>query len=81
MVAPPALAVLPGKGSGFTITPYSAGHMVGGAMWRVSLDEEDIVYAVDYNHKRERHLNASVLEAAFSRPAVLITGLCVYPSV
>ena len=34
--------------------------------------EEDIVYAVDYNHKRERHLNGCVLEQ-ISRPALLIT--------
>ena len=34
--------------------------------------EEDIVYAVDYNHKRERHLNGCVLES-ISRPALLIT--------
>ena len=34
--------------------------------------EEDIVYAVDYNHKRERHLNGCVLET-ISRPALLIT--------
>jgi Cft2 family RNA processing exonuclease len=31
------------------------------------------VYAVHYNHRREAHLNAAVLESAFLRPAVLIT--------
>ena len=44
-----------GKGHGLTITPYAAGHMVGGAMWMIVKDgEEDIIYAVDYNHKKER---------------------------
>lgn len=45
---------LSGKGEGFTITPYNAGHLVGGAVWRIYRDSEEIVYAVDYNHKNER---------------------------
>eukprot|EP00877_Chromochloris_zofingiensis_P014690 jgi/Chrzof1/9475/Cz04g04140.t1 len=64
---------LSGKGEGFTITPYNAGHLVGGAVWRIYRDSEEIVYAVDYNHKNERHLNGSHLEGLFSRPALLIT--------
>ena len=44
-----------GKGHGLTITPYPAGHMVGGTIWKIVKDgEEEIVYAVDYNHKKER---------------------------
>ena len=44
-----------GKGHGLTITPYAAGHMVGGTMWKIIKDGvEDIIYAVDYNHKKER---------------------------
>lgn len=44
-----------GKGHGLTITPHAAGHMVGGAMWKIIKDgEEVIIYAVDYNHKKER---------------------------
>ena len=40
-----------------TITPLPAGHMIGGAIWKISKEgEEEIVYAVDYNHKRERSL-------------------------
>lgn len=47
--------LLPGKGHGLTITPYAAGHMIGGTMWKIVKDgEEDIIYAVDYNHKKER---------------------------
>ena len=53
---------------------------MGGSAWRITLDEEDIVYAVDYNHKKEQHLNGTVLESAFSRPAVMITGAHPKPS-
>ncbi|KAL5463818.1 hypothetical protein EMCRGX_G032755 [Ephydatia muelleri] len=64
---------LKGKGHGLTITPFAAGHMVGGTMWKIVKDgEEDIVYAVDYNHKKERHLDGAVLET-LSRPSLLIT--------
>lgn len=41
-------------------------------MWRITKNEEDIVYAVDYNHKKERHLNGTVLET-LSRPFIFIT--------
>ena len=45
----------PGKGQGLQITPTGAGHMIGGSIWKIVKDgEEDIVYALDYNHKKER---------------------------
>lgn len=35
--------------------------MVGGTMWKIVKDgEEDIIYAVDYNHKKERYVNVQV---------------------
>jgi len=51
---------------------YSAGHMLGGALWHLKCETDEIVYAVDYNHRKERHLNPSVLETLV-RPSVLIT--------
>ena len=37
--------------------------MIGGAMWKIVKEgEEDIVYAVDVNHKKERHLNGADVE-------------------
>eukprot|EP00794_Sanderia_malayensis_P003077 gene3078-3542_t len=64
---------LKGKGHGLSITPYAAGHMIGGTMWKIMKEgEEDIIYAVDYNHKKEIHLNGAVLET-LSRPSLLIT--------
>ena len=57
---------LKGKGLGLTITPLAAGHMLGGTIWKIVKDgEEDIVYAVDYNHKKEIHLNGCDLERWF----------------
>jgi len=36
--------------------------MVGGAMWRIVKEgEEDIIYAVDYNHKKERYCNGMLI--------------------
>lgn len=44
-----------GKGHGIQITPLPAGHMLGGTIWKIIKDgDEEIVYAVDYNHKKER---------------------------
>lgn len=64
---------LSGKGYGLTITPLPAGHMIGGTIWKiVKVGEEDIVYAVDFNHKKERHLNGCELER-LQRPSLLIT--------
>ncbi|CAG7660639.1 unnamed protein product [Allacma fusca] len=64
---------LKGKGYGLTITPLPAGHMIGGTIWRiVKVGEEDIYYAVDYNHKKERHLNGCELDK-IQRPSLLIT--------
>ncbi|XP_055375909.1 probable cleavage and polyadenylation specificity factor subunit 2 [Condylostylus longicornis] len=62
-----------GKGYGITITPLPAGHMIGGTIWKiVKIGEEDIIYAVDFNHKKERHLNGCELEK-LQRPSLLIT--------
>ncbi len=62
-----------GKGEGIVITPLSAGHMIGGAIWKIPKDgEEDIVYAVDFNHKKEQHLNGCDIEK-IQRPSLLIT--------
>lgn len=64
---------LKGKGQGIAITPLPGGHMIGGTIWKIVKDgEEDIIYAVDFNHKKERHLNGCVLEN-INRPSLLIT--------
>ncbi|GMR31083.1 hypothetical protein PMAYCL1PPCAC_01278 [Pristionchus mayeri] len=59
--------------SGLQIVPLPAGHIIGGAIWRISkAGDDEIVYAVDYNHKKERHLNGCVFDA-IQRPHLLIT--------
>jgi len=32
----------------------AAGHSLGGAIWKIKKDTDDIVYAVNWNHKKER---------------------------
>lgn len=63
------------KGSGLSITPLAAGHMLGGTIWKiVKDDEEEIIYAVDYNHKKERHLNGCEQTLKLiNKPSLLIT--------
>ena len=66
-------ATVLGKGEGLTITPMPAGHMIGGSIWKIVKDgEEDIVYAVDFNHKKEQHLNGCQMDR-LTRPSLLIT--------
>lgn len=63
-----------GRGAGVTITPYAAGRLIGGSLWRICCrtDDSDVVYAMGFNHRREEHLNGSMLES-LSRPNVMIT--------
>jgi cleavage and polyadenylation specificity factor subunit 2 len=65
-----------------TITPFNAGHTLGGTIWKIrSPSAGTILYAVDMNHMRERHLDGTVLrdKAAggvfepLARPDLLIT--------
>ncbi|CAG9565166.1 unnamed protein product [Danaus chrysippus] len=63
-----------GKGLGLRITPLPAGHLLGGTVWRIAAPgEEDIVYAPDFNHKKERHLNGCEIEKIM-RPSLLLLG-------
>ncbi|KAI8603970.1 beta-lactamase-like protein, partial [Dissophora ornata] len=71
---------LSGKCKGITITASSAGHTVGGTVWKISKDTESILYAVDYNHRKDKHLDATVLLQSdgsapqeFQRPSLMIT--------
>ncbi|KAK9497112.1 hypothetical protein O3M35_004488 [Rhynocoris fuscipes] len=62
-----------GKVYGLSVVPMPAGHMIGGTIWKImKKGEEDIIYAVDFNHKKERHLNGCDLEK-LHRPSLLIT--------
>ena len=64
---------LKGKGQGLQITALPGGHMIGGTIWKILKEgEEEIIYAVDYNHHKERHLNGCILES-INKPTLLIT--------
>lgn len=43
-----------GKGEGIVIAPHVAGHLLGGTIWKITKDGEDVIYAVDFNHRKER---------------------------
>lgn len=66
-----------------TIIPFNAGHTLGGTIWKIrSPSAGTILYAVDMNHMRERHLDGTVLIRqgstggvfeSLARPDLLIT--------
>jgi cleavage and polyadenylation specificity factor subunit 2 len=72
-------------GTNIEITAFPAGRHIGAAYWKVRKDTEEVIYAVDFNHKKERldflthnnyrHLAGTNLagDRSPSRPAVLIT--------
>ncbi|QSL65526.1 hypothetical protein MERGE_002839 [Pneumocystis wakefieldiae] len=70
---------LSGKLNGISITAYNSGHSLGGTIWKITKDSENIVYCVDWNHSKDSHLNGSILYSngivldALSRPTTLIT--------
>ncbi|KAI0261907.1 hypothetical protein BGY98DRAFT_1052192 [Russula aff. rugulosa BPL654] len=65
----PALPLSPLISLGLTITAFNAGHTLGGTIWKIrSRAVGVIVYAVNMNYIRERHLDGTVL---ISGPAVL----------
>ncbi|KAI7899636.1 beta-lactamase-like protein [Cokeromyces recurvatus] len=70
---------LSGKCQGITITAYAAAHTIGGTIWKIKQDTEEVVYAVDFNHRKEQHLDGTVLHSggvvldSLTRPSLLIT--------
>ena len=38
---------LHGRGAAITVTPLAAGHMVGGTIWKINKETEEIVYGND----------------------------------
>jgi cleavage and polyadenylation specificity factor subunit 2 len=52
--------------NGLQLMPLVAGHMIGGSLWRITkMGDEEIVYATDFNVRKERHLNACTFEGKF----------------
>lgn len=44
-----------GKGEGIVIAPHVAGHLLGGTVWKITKDGEDVIYAVDFNRRKEKY--------------------------
>lgn len=42
------------KAGGIIIAPFVAGHTLGGTVWKISKETDEIIYCVDFNHKKER---------------------------
>lgn len=71
--------------AGTTLTAYNAGHSLGGALWKLrSPDQGTILFALDWNHNRERHLDGAALMphagdaskgAELRRADVLVTSI------
>ncbi len=45
--------------------------MLGGTIWKLVKDETSIIYAVDFNSKKSRHLNGATFDACI-RPRLLL---------
>ena len=77
-----APGLIAGKCQGLTVTPFNAGHTIGGTIWKIrSPSSGTIIYAVNLNHMKERHLDGTVLlrtsaggvSEPLARPDLLIT--------
>ncbi|KAI5820210.1 beta-lactamase-like protein [Pyronema omphalodes] len=75
-----ALARVSGKLGSVTITAYSAGHSLGGTIWKIQQAQESIVYAVDWNLSRENCLRSAAflggeggrVQEALLKPTALV---------
>lgn len=66
---------LPSRGAPCSATPLACGNSVGAAIWRITRGNQEVLYAVDYSHKKERHLDGlASFEAIGAKPAVLVTS-------
>lgn len=66
---------LDGKCAGLTLTAYSAGHTLGGAVWKLrSPSSGTLLIALDWNHNRERHIDGTALISASISNPVTPTG-------
>ncbi|KAF7683282.1 Cleavage and polyadenylation specificity factor subunit 2 [Astathelohania contejeani] len=43
--------------SNLSITAYNSGHSIGGTVWKITKDLEDIIIMCDINHRKENHIN------------------------
>jgi cleavage and polyadenylation specificity factor subunit 2 len=74
-----AVSRVAGKLGSITITAYSAGHSLGGTIWKIQQAQESIVYAVDWNLSRENCLRGAAflgeggrVQDALLKPTALV---------
>jgi cleavage and polyadenylation specificity factor subunit 2 len=60
------------KGDSIVICAYPSGHTLGGTIWKFFREDEEFLYAVDYNIRAEKHLNPCALQN-LGKPTLLIT--------
>lgn len=69
-----------GRTQELSITAFNAGHSLGGTVWKIMDDLSTVIFAVDWNHSRDSHLNGAFLEPngqvneQLMKPNVLITS-------
>lgn len=64
--------ILLGESKDIQIVPFASGHSLGGTIWKISKETDDIVYAVDYNHGREIICDPCNIDK-LGKPTILIT--------
>lgn len=64
-----------------TITAFNSGHSLGGTIWRLQHQQDNVVYAVDWNHAKDSHLSGAAflqkggqIVSALHRPTVMVCG-------
>lgn len=59
-------------GEPLIITPYPAGHDLGGTIWSVRCGAEEIVYASDWTQRTDGHVAGADISRTFYRPSLFI---------
>lgn len=52
------------------VTAHAAGHSLGGAVWHITLMNQDFVYAVSFNLRGDSHLHGCSIHSVCSLPTV-----------
>ena len=64
--------------NGVTITAYAAGHSIGGTIWNIRKDQENIVVMIDWNHAKERMVGGTLdakIQRLLERASCVITDV------
>jgi len=59
------------------LTPYAAGHTLGGAIWKIAYRKQDILYIADFYHARVNHLEGLDLESVQNSAIMILDGFMI----